>query len=83
MTTGSLQVKNNRYYAVICFNNNGAQTQKWISTKLSAEPGNKRRAQAFVKEKIEEFEDIENAADTRILFSDFLWEWLEVHKTKI
>ena len=83
MTTGSLQVKNNKYYAVICFNNNGAQSQKWIRTKLSVDPGNKRKALAFLKQKIEEYENIEDAADTRILFSDFLWDWLEVHKTKI
>lgn len=83
MTTGSLQIKNNRYYAVICFNNNGKQTQKWISTKLSSEPGNKRKAQAFLKEKIEEYEYISSAADTRILFCDFLEDWVEIHKTKV
>ena len=42
--TGSLQVKNGRYYAVLNFkNNSGKRVQKWISLNLD-EKGNKRKA---------------------------------------
>ena len=83
MVTGSLQKKGSTYYAVICFNNNGNQTQKWISSKISTESGNKRKAQAFLKAKIEEYENIEDSDATRILFCDFLADWVEIRKMSI
>ena len=44
MTTGSLQKKSGKYYAVICFNSGeGKQTQKWISTGYTI-IGNKKKA---------------------------------------
>jgi len=83
MTTGSLQKKNGKYYAVICFNNGGGkQTQKWISTGYTI-IGNKKKADQFLKEKIEEYSDVQQVQDTRLLFSDFLTDWLEMHKIKV
>ena len=41
--TGSLQVKNGKYYMVLNSTENGKRKQKWIYTGLSAK-GNKRKA---------------------------------------
>jgi len=82
VTTGSLQKKNNKYYAVICFNSGGKQTQKWISTGYTI-IGNKKKADQFLKQKIEEYSDVQNVQDTRILFCDFLTDWLEMHRANV
>ena len=83
MTTGSLQVKGGKYYAVICFNTGGGkQSQKWIGTGYTT-IGNKKKAEQFLKEKIEEYSNVQNVQDTKILFSDFLFDWLEMHKVKV
>jgi len=83
MTTGSLQKKSGKYYAVICFNSGeGKQTQKWINTGYTV-VGNKKKADQFLKQKIEEYSGVMQVTDTRIMFSDFLTDWLEMHKVKV
>jgi len=82
MTTGSLTIRNGKYHAVLCFNNDGQQTQKWISTGLDVK-GNKKKADIFLKQKIEEYSNAQTVQDTKILFSDFLLDWLEMHKVRI
>ena len=43
--TGSLQVKNDKYYAVLNFRDkDGKRVQKWISLNLAVK-GNKRKAE--------------------------------------
>ena len=45
--TGSLQIKNDVFYAVLNFKNKeGQRTQKWIPLHLPVR-GNKRKAEAF------------------------------------
>ena len=82
MTTGSLTIRNGKYHAVLCFNNDGKQTQKWISTGLDVK-GNKKKAEQFLKQKIEEYSNAQTVQDTKILFSDFLMDWLEMHRVKV
>jgi len=83
MTTGSLQKKSGKYYAVICFNSGeGKQTQKWINTGYTV-VGNKKKADQFLKQKIEEYSSVQQVNDTRILFCDFLIDWLEMHKVQV
>jgi len=82
MTTGSLTTRNGKYHAVLCFNTDGKQSQKWISTGLDVK-GNKKKAELFLKEKIEEYSNAQTVQDTKILFSDFLLDWLEMHKVRI
>ena len=53
--TGSLQVKNGKYYMVLNSTENGKRKQKWISTGLT-EKGNKRRAEQMLREKLTEEE---------------------------
>ena len=87
MTTGSLQTKGKKWYAVICYNDNGKQTQKWINTGLLI-PGNKKKADIILKEKINEYsskelENIKNNSGENNLFCDFLTDWLEIHRINI
>ena len=85
MTTGSLQKKKNKWYAVVCFNIDGKQSQKWINTGLSI-AGNKKNAEKFLKEKILEYsakEAAESGQEEKNLACDFFTDWLEIHKMNI
>ena len=86
MTTGSLHKKYNKWYIVICFNNDGKQTQKWINTGLPI-PGNKKKAEVILNEKISEYdaktEVQQQKSENAELFCDFLSNWLEIHKMNI
>ena len=58
--TGSLQVKRNKYVIVLCYKGeDGKQKQKWISTGLSIEGSNKRKAQKMLNETLAKFQYIE------------------------
>lgn len=50
--TGSLQVKNDKYYAVLSWYEGKKRKQKWVATGLGVK-GNKRRAEAFLKQELE------------------------------
>ena len=86
MVTGSLLRRKNKWYAIICFNNNGMQTQKWINTGVTA-PGNVRKAEKILNEKIDEYSamEIENVPikEEKLLFCDFLTDYLEARKPNI
>ena len=56
--TGSLQIKNNKYYIVLNTYENGKRKNKWISTDLIAK-GNKTRAQKLLRETLEQYEQAE------------------------
>lgn len=45
--TGSLQVKNGKFYMIINDRENGKRKQKWIATGLDVR-GNKRRAEQLL-----------------------------------
>lgn len=74
--TGSLTVKNGKYYAVLNLYENGKRRKKWISSGL-AEKGNKRRAEQFLREKLAEYERMEGIVRSDIFFSDYIRIWLE------
>ena len=44
---------------------------------------NKKKADIFLKQMIEEYSNAQTVQDTKILFSDFLLDWLEKHKVRI
>lgn len=73
--TGSLTVKNGKYYAVLNTYKDGKRKPKWINTGLP-EKGNKRKAEAFLREKIAEYERMEGIVQTDILFADYIRHWL-------
>ena len=58
--TGSLQIKNNKYYLVLNTYENGKRKPKRIATELAAK-GNKTRAQKLLRDTIKEYEQAEEA----------------------
>lgn len=74
--TGSLTVKNGKYYAVLNVYENGKRKKKWISTDLP-EKGNKRKAEQFLREKLAEYERMEGIVRSDVRFSDYIRIWLE------
>ncbi len=81
-TTGSLQIKNGTYYAVINTYPDGKRKQKWINLGFN-EKGNKKRAEQALRDQISKFEKISGLLSTEMLFSDFIEVWLERSKNKI
>lgn len=74
--TGSLQIKNGKYYAVLNIYKNGKRKQKWVDSKLSVK-GNKTRADKFLREQIAIYEQQERLISSDMLFSDCVRNWLE------
>ena len=74
--TGSVTVKNGKYYAVLNVYENGERKKKWISTGLP-EKGNKRKAEQFLREKLAEYERMEGIVHSDVKFSDYVRIWLE------
>ena len=81
--TGSLQIKNGKYYAVInLIDANGKRKQKWISTGLEVK-GNKRKAEQILRNEIKAYEVKGNILLSDILFSEFVQRWLEAKRASI
>lgn len=80
--TGSLTVKNGKYYAVLNLYENGKRKKKWISTDLPV-TGNKRRAEQFLREKLAEYERMDGIVHSDIRFSDYVRLWLEQIARKV
>ena len=74
--TGSLTVKNGKDYAVLNVYENGKRKKKWICSGLP-EKGNKRKAEAFLREKLAEYERMEGIVQTDTSFSDYVRVWLD------
>lgn len=53
--TGSLQIKDNKYYIVLNSYASGKRRQKWIRTDLPVK-GNKRRAEQLLRQTIQAYE---------------------------
>ncbi len=82
--TGSLQIKNGTYYAVLYIpDQNGKKHQKWISTKLKVAGSNKREAQRMVRNLIVEYEHKKIVYTPKVLFVDWIDQWLEQKKHEI
>ena len=81
--TGSLQIKNGKYYAVINLTDaNGKRKQKWIATGLEVK-GNKRKAEQILRNEIKAYEVKGNILLSDILFSEFVQRWLEAKRASI
>lgn len=85
MITGSLQIKNNRWYVVLNLYVDGKRRPKWVSTAIAA-PGNKRAANKALQDTIQEYEDkshqiVSNVADE--LFADYMQNWLSSAKSSL
>lgn len=87
MVTGSLHIKNATYYAVIgYYNKSGIRKQKWVSTGLKAK-NNKKLANVKLEEIKKEYQDKldkkEETESQRVLFCDYMIQWLEMVKHKV
>jgi len=75
--TGSLQIKRDKYYAVLSWYEGEKRKQKWIATGLPAK-GNKRRAEALLKQELEKAQQAKkhhlNGEDQAFL--PFMAKWL-------
>lgn len=74
--TGSLTIKNGKYYAVLNIYEDGIRKKKWICSNLP-EKGNKRKAEKFLRDILAEYEKKEHLISTGILFSDYMRLWLK------
>lgn len=87
--TGSLQIKNNHYYAVLYLRDiNGRKQQKWISSKIPAYDSkgrqtNKREAERFIKNIIDKYQENDSIAAAEIAFTDYMLEWLAAMETSL
>ncbi len=78
--TGSLQVKNGKFYMVLNLYENGKRKPKWISTGLT-EKGNKRKAEEMLRELLLTYEPQKPSAE--MLFADCVRQWLNDISRKV
>ena len=74
--TGSLQIKNDKYYIIVNLKENGKRKQKWIATGLDVK-GNKRKAEQLLRETLLECERAPTKPMSGILFADYIRAWLK------
>ena len=71
--TGSLQIKRDKYYAVLSWYEGEQRKQKWVATGLAVK-GNKRRAENVLRQEIEKMRLIRAATSReRISLSCRSW----------
>ena len=81
--TGSLHVKNGKYYVTLNIKDElGKWKKKWIATGLE-EKGNERRAKQILKKVLAEYESRPISFYEEILFVDYINIWLELAKIKV
>ncbi len=80
--TGSLQVKNDKFYIVLNTVENAKRKQKWIATGLDVK-GNKRRAEKLLRDTLTQYEAAPPAPKSDILLSDCVHDWLKVAKRRV
>ncbi len=80
--TGSLQVKNDKYYIIVNLKENGKRKQKWIATGLDVK-GNKRKAEQLLRETLLECERAPARPVSNILFADYIRAWLKVAERRV
>lgn len=80
--TGSLQVKNDKFYMVLNLVENGKRKSKWVSTGLPVK-GNKRKAELMLRELLQEYEDRQGTPRCDMPFYKYIRRWLEKVKRKV
>lgn len=81
--TGSLQIKRNKWFAVLNFKDSeGKRKQKWVSLNLEVHK-NKRQAEKLLNQILVENEDADYIEPNKELFCDFINEWLEMDRPNI
>ena len=81
--TGSLQIKNDKYYAVLNFRDkSGKRVQKWINLNMPVK-GNKRRAEMALNELLVQYQGYEAIEPMMLLLSQHIAQWLEANRPNI
>ncbi len=81
--TGSLQVKNGYFYAVLNFKDmSGKRKQKWISLNLPVK-GNKRKADKALSDLITQYEGIEYVEPMNVPLAQHIASWIDMDKANI
>lgn len=81
--TGSLQVKGDKYYAVLNFKDStGKRVQKWINLNMPVK-GNKRRAEVALNELLVSYQGYEAIEPLNLLLSQHIAQWLEANRSSI
>ena len=83
--TGSLQIKNSKYYVVLSFKDkNGVNKNKWVSTGYAIK-GNKKRAEALIDGLIEKHHHLEydGNKEEKLMFVDSIYDWLARKKNAV
>ena len=81
--TGSLQIKNNAYYAVLNFHNkDGKRVQKWINLHIPARD-NKRKAEMALNELLVSYQGYESIEPMNLYVSQLVAQWLEANRPNI
>lgn len=81
--TGSLQIKNDKYYAVLNFRDkSGKRVQKWINLNMPVK-GNKRRAEMALHELLVQYQGYEAIEPMMLLLSQHIAQWLEANRPNI
>lgn len=81
--TGSLQIKNDVFYAVLNFKDGeGKRCQKWIPLHLNVR-GNKRKAEAMLQELLVQYQGIECIEPTSTPLSRHVAKWIEYDRPHI
>lgn len=84
--TGSLQIKNKIYQAVLSYKQDNKWKTKWVSTKVPAVKGNKKQAQAKLEEirvRFQEEINSDHIEDEEILFIDYMKKRLKMIKASV
>ena len=84
--TGSLQIRNKIYQAVLSFKQNNKWKTKWVSTKVPAVKGNKKLANAKLEEIKAKFQEEINSEcidDEKLQFIDYMKKWLKMIKSSV
>ena len=84
--TGSLQIKNKIYQAVLSYKQDNKWKTKWVSTKIPAIKGNKKLANAKLEEIKKQFQEeinSDNIDNEDILFIDYMKKWLKMISSSV
>lgn len=81
--TGSLQIKNGTFYAVLNFrDHNNKRVQKWFNLHMPVR-GNRRRAEAALQELLNTYQGFSNIEPMNTLLSLHMERWLEANRPNI
>lgn len=80
--TGSLQVKNGKFYMVLNCTENGKRKQKWVATGLP-QKGNKRKAEQMLRETLAEREQESRSDAVSIRLADYIRRWLALCEQRV